>query len=143
MFSVFNFQFSTFSFQLSVFNSQRMSSFFPNFRTLFNPDQFQGVGKSKRYFEGWYIKVVNADQTAAFAIIPGIAMDEEGHRQAFIQVLDGKRQTAIYHRFDFESFSYSEVEFSISIENNFFTADHIELDLPGMSGRLRCAGQKP
>ena len=68
-----------------------MSSFFPNFRTLFNPDQFQGVGKSKRYFEGWYFKVVNADQTAAFAIIPGIAMDEEGHRQAFIQVLDGKK----------------------------------------------------
>jgi hypothetical protein len=113
-----------------------MSHLFPDFRALFNPDQFQGAGKQKRYFEGWYFKVVNSEQTAAFAIIPGIAMDEEGHRQAFIQILDGKKQTAVYHKFDFESFSYSLDEFNISIGNNFFTADYLELDLPGISGRL-------
>ena len=113
-----------------------MSSFFPNFRALFNPDQFQGIGKQKRYFEGWYFKVVDREQMTAFAIIPGIAMDEEGHKQAFIQILDGKKQTAVYHKFDFESFGYSLDEFTILIGNNFFTADHIELDLPGISGRL-------
>lgn len=80
--------------------------------------------------------MVSKDQTAAFAIIPGIAMDEEGRKQAFIQVLDGKRQTAIYHKFDFESFTFSKSEFNISIGKNSFSAGHIDIDLPGMSGRL-------
>jgi hypothetical protein len=47
-------------------------------RNLFNPDQFQGYGKKKRYFEGWYFKVVSKDEAAAFAVIPGVAMDETG-----------------------------------------------------------------
>jgi tocopherol cyclase len=105
-------------------------------RCLFNPDQFQGADKKKRYFEGWYFKIVNLDETAAFAIIPGIAIDEEGRRQAFIQVLDGKKQTSAYHKFDFESFKFSETTFNISILNNLFTTDFIELNLLGISGRL-------
>ena len=43
-------------------------------RALFHPEQFQGWGKTNRYFEGWYYKVVNAAETDAFAFIPGIAM---------------------------------------------------------------------
>ena len=112
-------------------------------RNLFNPDQFQGAGKLKRYFEGWYFKVISKDEAAAFAVIPGVAMDETGRKQAFIQVLDGKRHTAVYHRFDFESFSFSEKEFSIAIGKNSFTAHHIELDLPGMSGRLDFTNSVP
>lgn len=107
-----------------------------NLRCLFNPDQFQGWDKEKRYFEGWYYKIVNRAEMAAFAIIPGIAIDEEGRKQAFIQVLDGKKQTSVYHKFDFESFISSDTEFSFKIGNNSFTVHHIELDLPGMSGRL-------
>ena len=47
-------------------------------RALFHPEQFQGWGKTNRYYEGWYYKVVNAAETEAFAFIPGIAMDEHG-----------------------------------------------------------------
>jgi hypothetical protein len=113
-----------------------MPHLFPKIPALFNPDQFQGEGKIKRYFEGWYFKVVSKDQSAAFAIIPGIAMDEEGRKQAFIQVLDGRRLTAVYHKFDFESFTFSKSKFNISIGKNSFSASHLEIDLPGMSGRL-------
>jgi len=120
-----------------------MSFLLPRLRALFNPDQFQGEGKTKRYFEGWYFKVVNEDQTAAFAIIPGIAMDEEGHKQAFIQVLDGKKQTAHYHKFAFESFISSKKEFFITIGKNSFTANYLELDLPGISGRLEFTNLAP
>ncbi len=112
-------------------------------RNLFNPDQFQGEGKEKRYFEGWYFKVVNHAETAAFAIIPGIAMDEAGQKQAFIQVLDGKKQTSVYHRYEFESFTSSKTSFNIAIGNNFFTDKFIELDLPGMSGRLEFSEPAP
>jgi len=107
-----------------------------HFRTLFNPDQFQGKGKKRSYFEGWYYKVFNAAETTAFAFIPGIAIDGEGHKQAFIQVLNGKKQTSMYHKFDFKSFISSETDFSITIGNSIFTANHMELDLDGMSGRL-------
>ena len=37
-------------------------------------------GKSKRFFEGWYYKVVSENQRHAVAIIPGIAMDENGKK---------------------------------------------------------------
>lgn len=117
--------------------------FIHHFRSLFNPDHFQGEGKKRSYFEGWYYKVFNAAETTAFAIIPGIAIDEEGHKQAFIQVLNGKKQTSVYHKFDFESFISSETDFSIAIGNNLFTANHIELDLDGMSGRLEFSNLVP
>jgi hypothetical protein len=120
-----------------------MPHLLPNFRALFNPDQFQGGRQKERYFEGWYFKVVNADQTVAYAFIPGIAMDEEGHKQAFIQVLDGKKQLAVYHKFEFDWFVTSDNEFRISIENNSFSANHIELDLPGIVGRLEFSNLVP
>jgi tocopherol cyclase len=112
-------------------------------RNLFNPDQFQGAGKLKRYFEGWYFKVVSKDEAAAFAVIPGVAMDETGRKQAFIQVLDGKRHASVYHKFSFESFSSSKTNFSIAIGDNSFTAKQVELNLPGMSGRLEFSGLVP
>ena len=66
--------------------------------------------KSKNYFEGWYFKLVNHDGSEALAIIPGIAMDEQGNKQAFIQVLDGKRKSARYHKFVFEDFILKKIQ---------------------------------
>jgi len=62
---------------------------------IWNPHVYHGWGKTKRYFEGWYYKIVSKDQNNAFAIIPGIAMDEHGNKQSFIQVLDGKNHEAV------------------------------------------------
>ncbi len=64
-------------------------------QALFNPEQYHGRGINKRYFEGWFYKVVNAAEDKAFAFIVGIAMDENGDQQAFIQILDGKALTAV------------------------------------------------
>lgn len=65
--------------------TRRMGSFF-------NPERFQGWNKQRSYFEGWYFKVLNADASKAYAFIPGIAMDAQSNRHAFIQVLDGKKK---------------------------------------------------
>jgi hypothetical protein len=51
---------------------------FKRLNAFFNPEQFQGWGKTSSYFEGWYFKLLNADASSAFAIIPGIAMDKKG-----------------------------------------------------------------
>ena len=110
---------------------------------FFNPEQFQGRGKTKKYFEGWYFKVVNADETRAFAFIPGIAMDEKGNKQAFVQVLDGKKKTAAYHKFDASLFKPSRNKFLIGVDNNSFSEKQLLLNLPGVKGGLNFSGNIP
>lgn len=105
-------------------------------QALFHPEQYHGWGKTHRYFEGWYFKIVNADETKAFAFIPGIAMDEEGEKQAFIQVLDGKKRTSEYHKFTVQEFTPHAGKFEISICSNFFSTQEITLDLPTVQGKL-------
>lgn len=116
---------------------------FKRIHSFFNPEQFQGWGKTKKYFEGWYFKVVNADESKAFAFIPGIAMDEAGNKQAFIQVLDGKKKTAAYHRFEFSSFTPTEKKFQVDIDANSFSENHLGLDLPDVKGELNFSGNIP
>ena len=53
---------------------------FNRIRAFFNPEQFQGWGKKRSYFEGWYYKIINASETKAFAVIPGLAIDDGGKK---------------------------------------------------------------
>jgi len=112
-------------------------------KALFHPEQYQGWGKTQRYFEGWYYKVVNAEETKAFAFIPGIAMDENGKQQAFVQVLDGRKRTAEYHKFDATEFRPLDGKFEISLANNFFSGNTLRLDLPTAQGQLSFHQQRP
>jgi len=111
--------------------------------SFFHPERFQGWGKSKNYFEGWYCKVVNRDATKAFAFIPGIAIDPSGNAHAFVQVLDGKALTAKYHRFDFQDFHPSTDRFQVKLANNFFSTEGLELDLEEIKGKLQFSGNVP
>jgi len=105
-------------------------------RATWNPDMYHGWGRTRRYFEGWYFKIVNADQSAALAVIPGISMTEAGERHAFIQVMDGMACTAQYHPFPAGQFQPSHREFDLQLGPNSFSASHIHLDLPGLSGEI-------
>ena len=77
---------------------------------IWNPHVYHGWGRSKRFFEGWYYKIVNDSQTSAFAIIPGIAMDENGNKQSFIQVLDGMNNIAKYQRLSIDSHYHGQLQ---------------------------------
>jgi tocopherol cyclase len=112
-------------------------------QAFFNPEQFQGWGKTRKYFEGWYFKVVNVAETKAFAVIPGIAMDETGNKHAFIQVLDGKRQTSANHIFDSGMFDPSSGVFKLKIGENSFSDAGLSLRLPDISGELIFSGNIP
>lgn len=103
---------------------------------IFNPEEFQGRGKKRAYFEGWYFKVLNASETKAYAFIPGIAMDEVGNRHAFIQVLDGKKKQSHYYKFDMQSFVAAAGKFEISIGENQFSKDSFNIDIPGIKGNF-------
>jgi tocopherol cyclase len=112
-------------------------------RSLFNPEQYQGWGMTRKYFEGWYFKVVNATGTKAFAFIPGIGMDEAGTSHSFIQVLDGKEKKSEYHTFSSSIFVPSAKGFEISIGKNYFSGNRITLDLPAVKGTLEFSGIVP
>lgn len=120
-----------------------MTHILQRINNVFHPDRYQGWGKTSRYFEGWYFKLLNKDGSEAFAIIPGIAMDEHGNKQSFIQVLDGKRKSARYHKFSFEDFSADKNAFQISIGNNFFSPNSIKLDIEELQGELRFSNNIP
>lgn len=110
---------------------------------IWNPECYHGWGKSKRFFEGWYYKIISSDQKHALAIIPGIAMDENGKKQAFIQVLDGRNLKASYHKFDAQEFIPKPKTHDLQIGKNRFTNDSIELDLPCLKGSLRFINRSP
>ena len=107
----------------------------------FNPERFQGWGKSKNYFEGWYFKLIDDAGSHALALIPGIAMDESGEGHSFIQVLDGKNSTAQYHKFPLELFNPASDRFFVSIGSNEFSDDHIKLDLEDLKGQIQIEGK--
>ena len=50
----------------------------------FNPAAFQGVGVTRRYFEGWYFKHVDAAAQQAIAIIPGVSYSADGSASHFL-----------------------------------------------------------
>lgn len=112
-------------------------------QSVFHPEQFQGWTRKSNYFEGWYFKVVNAEENKAFAIIPGIAIDKSGQGHAFIQVLDGKKRTANYHKFELSSFTPSGKNFRIDIQDNHFSGEKLRINLPEIKGELRFSGIVP
>src|SRR5512133_1011175 len=105
-------------------------------RALFNPEMYQGWGNTRKYFEGWYFKVVNASGTKAFAFIPGISMDASGNSHAFIQVLDGSQKKSEYHSFSSSLFKPSEKKFELSLGENYFSPCTMVLNLPSVKGTL-------
>ena len=104
-----------------------------------HPEGFHGHGRSKEFFEGWYVKLVSSDQKQRWAIIPGIFLGLGGstNKEAFIQVLDGASGRSWYHRFEADQFEASADRFEVSIGNNRFSAEGVTLDLPQLKGSIR------
>jgi hypothetical protein len=118
-------------------------NFLKRIRAVWHPDEFHGWGMQRRYFEGWYFKLVSADEQHALAIIPGISMADNGEKHAFIQVMDGKACTADYHRFVADDFKPSSRSFEVSLGNNVFSGQKLLLDLPQIKGEIHFRDTQP
>ena len=90
---------------------------------------FHGTHKNNFYFEGWFFK--QRAEKAAVAFIPGISMDKDGNKAAFIQVNTDKK--SYYFEFPFETFSAKRDVLSIRIGRNTFLDNgvHIDIDKDG------------
>jgi tocopherol cyclase len=99
-----------------------------------NPGTYHGFNKKPPFFEGWYYKLVSADENQKVAIIPGVILGQDAH--AFVQVLDGVDGTAAYHKFPFENFQAGYPRFSFEIGKNRFDGSRLSLDIDRPEGQL-------
>jgi len=110
-------------------------------RGVRHPEAFHGRGVHRGYFEGWYIKLVSADRSQRWAVIPGVfrglAGDDGARDEAFVQVLDGLTGRSWYHRFDPADFEAASDRFAVRVGGNTFSPDGVTLDLPQLRGGIR------
>lgn len=108
-----------------------------HFKKWSNTSFFQGNTKRKKYFEGWYFKMVARDGSSIMSVIPGISLSADGKEQhAFIQLIDGITAQTYYYRFPIEEFSFSEKEFAIRIGANYFSKDSLALAIDDQGQRV-------
>lgn len=113
---------------------------------VLNPAWYHGHGAKPPYFEGWYFKVVNADETQRWAFIPGVHINEDKQKtHTFIQVLNGSTAESYYHVLP--TFEAQENTFDVRLEDNYFREDRILFNLDdeigAISGELTFHNLKP
>jgi tocopherol cyclase len=102
-----------------------------------HPDRYHGFSKKPPYFEGWYYKLVSADEESRLAVIPGVYLAPvEENNHCFVQVFDSNAQEVRYHRYPFSAFQASRNSFEVKIGPNIFTRDGITLAIDDEIGRL-------
>ena len=111
--------------------------------TIFHPPRFQGWGRRRNYFEGWYFKVVVPEQNLAYAFIPGISYGADGTGHAFLQVLDGVHATSAYHRYETEAFRPAGDHFSLELGPHFFSEKKLRVKLPELELDLDLLEHQP
>jgi hypothetical protein len=96
-----------------------------------NPAAFQGSLKKKKYFEGWYNKLVSADEKSIFTFIPTIAMNKRnGTSHCAIQFYDGIAGKAEYFKYQIKQFkNLSEFRYKVRIGKNLLSENGMKIDI--------------
>ena len=111
---------------------------FANLRAIWQPAMYHGHGKSRKFFEGWYFKFVDAAEQHVQAVIPGVFLGQDrSTSHAFVQVLDGLSGRSTYHRYPLDQFVASDREFALRVGSNHFWVDGLSIDLASPDRTLR------
>lgn len=108
------------------------------YSNILHPNRYHGFSAHAPFFEGWYYKLVSADEKLRFAIIPGVYRapnQEESH--CFIQVFDSEADRVQYHRYPLEAFKPLPDSFEVNIDENYFSSERIELAIDDELGQLK------
>lgn len=96
-------------------------------RAVLTPGTYHGSHQKPPFFEGWYYKLVSADENSKIAIIPGVILGNDVH--AFVQVIDGSDGTTEYFTFPFDQFQADVPQFRLRIGTNQFDSSHLLVDI--------------
>ena len=102
---------------------------------ILTPSLYHGHNQKPPFFEGWYYKLVSANQDHRYAIIPGIFLGKNGY--AFIQVLDGATGKSEFFTYPNNEFHASHDEFDIRIGDSRFQLDNILLNIQSTQGKIK------
>lgn len=106
-------------------------------RGILHPEAFHGEGAPAPFFEGWYLKLVTADQRRSLALIPGLFRGREpGSAHAFVQVVIPGAEAVRFERVPVEAFSAADDEFDVRVGASRFGARGVRVDLPGCRGEV-------
>ena len=112
---------------------------------ILNPGTYHGIGQKPPFFEGWYFKLVSADEKSKIAIIPGVILGRDAH--AFVQVIDGSDGNTEYFTFPLDQFQADFPQFQLSIGANQFDSSHLRVDIQQpegqISGEIKFGGLNP
>lgn len=118
-------------------------------KRLLHPEMYQGIGKSRSYFEGWYIKQTGYDDQGnaeTISLIPGVSLDDRGKGHSFVQVISSVTDKTWKIDYELEAFSFEDSVFDVSIGINRFSSEevivHIDRDGLQLSGSLTFTERK-
>jgi len=95
-----------------------------------HPEIYHGHNKKPPYFEGWYYKLISADENTRYAVIPGIFREKTSNKNhCFVQVLDGMTGKATYHEYPVDAFRADHEEFDVWVGPNHFRRDCLSLNI--------------
>lgn len=97
---------------------------------IFNPAWYHGKNKRKSFFEGWYYKLVSADERHSMSIIPGVFQHRYGANSiSFIQCIETVTGKSNFIEFPIDVFRTKTKKFEIDIGGNQFQTDKINVDI--------------
>jgi hypothetical protein len=97
---------------------------------IWRPEAYHGDGKKGPFFQGWFYKLVDHSKQHTLALIPGILISPEKDKShAFIQILENRSHRSFNIRFPLREFRASENHLEITIGENVFSAQSINLNL--------------
>ena len=106
--------------------------------SLWKPEIFQGRGKKKDYFEGWYFKSVDQEEKTAYSIIPGISLSNDfKNSHAFIMLMDAKNHKMHYFTYNPDDFWADKSRFEVKIHKSFFSLENIHLDINDGENKIK------
>jgi len=103
-------------------------------RGILNPVSYHGLRQKPPFFEGWYFKMVSADEKSNIAIIPGVILGNDSH--PLVQVIDGSDASTEYISFPIDQFETVFPKFQLRIETNHFDASHLQVDINQPEGQV-------
>lgn len=101
-----------------------------------NPAWYHGTRRKAPFFEGWYYKLVSADEQHRFAFIPGVFINKDPQKtHGFIQVLNGTTAETTYHTYKRFHAHPDAFDVTIGMDNRFWL-DRFNVHIDNERGRI-------
>jgi tocopherol cyclase len=105
-------------------------------RRIWDPALYQGGRRRDAYFEGWYVKCVDAGERHPLAVILGVSHDAAGATShSFVQLVRSAGRTA-YATYPADAFTWARDDFSVAVGPNRLTRHGITLDVHAEDARI-------